>query len=53
MGRKKDEYLTVEEYAKLRGVTSRWVYLLMAAGDLPYVEKYGKRLIERTILEAK
>lgn len=49
----KDEFVTVDEAAKIMKVSRRWVYKLMSLGSLPYEWKYNTRVIARKNLGAK
>ncbi len=44
--------LTVQESTARLGITRAALYAAMAEGQLKYVEKYGKRLIEERVLTA-
>ncbi len=46
-----DDLLTVPEASKLLGVTGGAVHIAMTTGRLPFLEKYGRKLIARPDLE--
>ena len=43
-----DELITVQEAAKQTGMSENGIRTAMSRGTLPYVEKYGRKLIRPT-----
>lgn len=44
---KLDDYLTIQECAELTGYSHVTIWRWCEAGETPYIEKFGKKLIHR------
>lgn len=44
-----DDLLTVPEVAALLGIAQTTVHAAMSKGKLPYIHKYGRRLVPRSV----